>query len=263
MKLPRLSIITVTHNRRELLLRCIESVCKQDYRGAIEHIIIGDDCDFIAKEKGFISEYYEHSNKRIKSKIVNRSRNSDIYVWERVASHKNFAVKLSSGDFIINLDDDNTFDTDHISCLVKEVSKGYKIVHSWRKLFWESGQPYLVDQYPWIIGDDPMRAEILYKIQFEQGIFSTGSNIVKDTLFLKYKGNFYCTVDASEWMIDKDLFTEGLIEYTDDYSYTDILYGHCEDYLFGTRLRDLGFEVGCTKVPSLNYYLSGNSQKPE
>ena len=36
------SVITITHNREDELIRCIDSVRNQDYLGIIEHLVIGD-----------------------------------------------------------------------------------------------------------------------------------------------------------------------------------------------------------------------------
>jgi hypothetical protein len=41
-RLPSVSVVTVTRNRHEELLRCIESVERQDYHGPIRHVVIGD-----------------------------------------------------------------------------------------------------------------------------------------------------------------------------------------------------------------------------
>lgn len=240
----------------------MESIADQDYSGKMEHIIIGDNCPHININKSDLEMFYRNKGSEVDVIILNRNIDEDLYLWERVAAHKNFAITLSSGTLIANLDDDNTLEPSHFSSLQKLLSKNFDAVHSWRRLFYKDGTPYYSNHYPWIIGDDIFRAELLYKIQKKQGIFSENDNLVKDSLFLKYKDNFYCTVDASEWLLRKDLFTDGIIKYTDNYSYTDILYGHCEDYLFGTNIRNAGLKIGCTESPTLNYYLSGNSQTP-
>jgi len=259
----KVTIITVTYNRKNLLLRCMKSIALQDFDGFIEHIIVGDGCPFLLSQEKLIQLYYKNYGKgNIEAKILHRERDTEQYVWERVAKHKNIAVQLSSGNYIVNLDDDNTISFNHLSTLHLKILDGYDAVHSWRYLLNSDGTPCLLSQYPWVIGGDFPRARLLYKIQFEHGVFTNNSNVIKDTLYLNYKNQTYCTVDANEWMINKDLFINKQLKYTDSYTYTDILYGHCEDYLFGTRIKELDFKVGCTELPTLNYYLSGNSQEP-
>lgn len=262
MTQEKISVITVTCERESLLLRCMQSIAIQDYNGPIEHIIIGDKCPFLKSQEKMVKSYYNNLGKKIDVIIVHEKKDLEIYVWERVASHKNTAVAISSGKYIVNLDDDNTVASNHLSSLKAKISEGHDIVHCWRYLFYQDGTPYVLNQYPWIIGNDFLRAKLLFKMQSEGGIFKPNQNLVKDTVNLNYKGKTYCTVDANEWMLRKELFTNKQLKFIDEYSYTDILYGHCEDYLFGTRIKELNLKVGCTNLPTLNYYLSGNSQDP-
>lgn len=48
MALPTISVITLTRARIGLLCRAMRSVVGQDFAGCIEHIVIGDDCPFLA-----------------------------------------------------------------------------------------------------------------------------------------------------------------------------------------------------------------------
>lgn len=259
----KISIITVTYNRRELLLRCMDSISKQEYDGPIEHIIVGDGCPVLLSYESTIRSFYESAGTKINVLINHQERNLETYLWARVASHKNLAASLSSGSCIVNLDDDNTIAPNHLSSLEKTLSQGFDAVHCWRYLFFRDGRPYLRNEYPWLIGQDVLRAGLLFKIQSDAGVFVPGQNVIRDTLNLEYQGDTYCTVDANEWILKKELFDTGELRFTDDYSYTDILYGHCEDYLFGSRIKALGLKVGCTRLPTLNYFLAGTSQAPE
>jgi glycosyltransferase involved in cell wall biosynthesis len=239
------------------------SIAMQDYDSLIEHIIVGDGCPFLLSEEKLVKSYYERLKQNIDVIILHEPRRLNQYVWERVASHINTALDHASGEYIVNLDDDDTIAPNHLSSLKSKISQGYDAVYCWRYLFHQDGTPYLLNQYPWIIGNDLLRANILFTIQSKGEVFALGQNMVKDTLYLNYKGITYCTVDASEWILRKELFTHNGLKFIDDFSYTDILYSHCEDYLFGTRIKELNLKVGCTNLPTLNYYLSGNSQDPE
>lgn len=259
----KISIITVTYDRESLLLRCMESIAGQDYDGPIEHIIVGDGSSFLRTRQKLFESYYRDRGRKIDVIILHRSRDLKRYLWERIASHQNSAVAASSGTYITDLDDDNTIAHNHLSSLEAKISEGYDAVHSWRYIYCADGTPYLLNRYPWVVGNDPLRERILFKIQCDAGIFKPGQNIIYDTLCLNYKGRELCgTVDSSEWMYRKELFTSGQLRFADDYSFEDILFGHSDDYLLNKRIRALNLKVGCTNLPTLNYYLSGSSQNP-
>lgn len=258
----KVSVITVTYNREELLLRGMKSIADQDYAGPIEHIIVGDGSDFLGKQEDRIRSFYQRLNRPLEVVVIHGVRDLDRYAWERVASHQNHAAREASGEYLVNLDDDNTFAPNHLSSLHAKISEGYEAAYSWRYMYNANGAPYLVDRYPWLIGNDVLRERLLFKIQCEAGTFQPGSNLVRDGLYLDYMGYPYCTVDASEWMYRRKLFTSGLLKFIDSYSYEDILFGHSSDYMLNKRIKELGLKVACTQLPTLNYYLSGNSQVP-
>ena len=107
--LPLISVITRTQNRPEFLREAIRSVAGQSYPN-IELVVIndgGEDCESLIKEEavGHIHQFhYEHllSN-------VGRSATANI------------GLKYSSGKFIIFLDDDDFFETHHISALYEHL----------------------------------------------------------------------------------------------------------------------------------------------
>ena len=100
----KFSIITPTHNRPELLARCIDSVLSQkrngNYNFTFEHIIINDspnyDYSLVSNNESFMRAIVEGGIIYIKNKEnkgVNYSRNT--------------ALQLVTGDYVIFLDDDD------------------------------------------------------------------------------------------------------------------------------------------------------------
>jgi len=104
---PRISVITPTWQRRELLTgRCIPSVLAQDYDGEIEHVIVSDGPDeALAGMPGitFLSEHRAAPNRGI---------------WARIAG-----TRLATGDLIAYLDDDNAWRPDHLRLLAGAIER--------------------------------------------------------------------------------------------------------------------------------------------
>jgi glycosyltransferase involved in cell wall biosynthesis len=259
----KISLITVTYDRESLLLRCMESVAQQDYDGPMEHVIVGDGSAYLKLQESRFKAYYRDRSREIDVIVLHRGRDTERYLWERIASHQNAAVAASSGDCIVILDDDNTIACNHISSLWTKLAEGYDAVHSWRYVFYQDGRPCPMHSYPWAT-DDPLRERIMFKTFCDAGVYVPGQNIIRDTLDLPFKGRIECgAVDSGEWMFRKHLFTTGKLQFKDDYPFEGIMYGYFDDYLLNKRIIELDLKVGCTDMPTLNYYLSGASQKPE
>lgn len=123
----KVSIITPTWNRRELLQHAIKSVQRQTFIDW-EHIIISDGIDGLLA-KSIRNLYRNYPNKY---KFVELGRN-----WRSTGRGdapgvipRNVGCYLSRGQYIAYLDDDNTWRPNHLQLLVGEIEKGYDWVYS-------------------------------------------------------------------------------------------------------------------------------------
>jgi glycosyltransferase involved in cell wall biosynthesis len=103
---PKISVITPTWQRRELLLnRCVPSVRAQSYDGEIEHVIVSDGPDeALAGVPGmmFLDAHRLAPNKGIRARIA--------------------GTRLATGELIAYLDDDNAWRKDHLELLEAAIS---------------------------------------------------------------------------------------------------------------------------------------------
>jgi len=101
------SIVIPTHNRREKLVRLVESLLDSDYE-AIEIIIVDDLSDY---------DVFETLRKFPKVKVIKNEK-------ERLlAASRNIGIKNSRGDFIFLVDDDNVVSRETITILVGTLLK--------------------------------------------------------------------------------------------------------------------------------------------
>jgi glycosyltransferase involved in cell wall biosynthesis len=126
---PLVSVLIPTYNRRELLTeRSLPSVLRQTYQN-LEIIIVGDHCIDDTEEK--IKEF---TDKRIKFyNLSERVKYPDnpYYKWMVGGSvPANEAIRLSSGEWIAPLDDDDEFSDDHIEILLKlAIKNDYEVIY--------------------------------------------------------------------------------------------------------------------------------------
>lgn len=114
-----LSIIITTRNRKEDLLRCIESVKNAELSGIDWELIIVDDNSDDGTEK-ILAE-----NLGIKRCIIIRNQLQQMMVKSR-----NIGARHSSGKYILFIDDDNVVDSKMIKLLVDftDNNKNYGII---------------------------------------------------------------------------------------------------------------------------------------
>jgi glycosyltransferase involved in cell wall biosynthesis len=116
---PKISIVTATHRRPDLLYKCIKSVqtsTLQEY----EHIIVGDHCDWAQRVCELFSD-----DKRIKY-----FETPHPHVWNAGASSKNIGIEKAQTDYIVYCDDDNIVLENHLEVMYNEMSKGTKLCAS-------------------------------------------------------------------------------------------------------------------------------------
>lgn len=244
-----ISIITVS-NRPHLIDQCIAQVTKQDIDGEIEHIIILDGI-----------EQKEDLNFSPIASIIYAPAQPERYIFEKVGVLRNLGIEKSHGDYVALLDDDNKWEKNHLSTLFHLLQENPQLeaAHSWRTLWNDDNTPHLVDGlYPWVLGGDKDRQKMLFNIQCHCGILAIGSNIVRDQYGFEYNDEVFSCVDTGEWLLARHILN--IVRFKEHFSYTEILYGFCDDYLFGLDLLKNDVKVKTTEEPTLRYYLGGNSQ---
>lgn len=118
-KKPLVTVYIPTKDREHLLSRALESVLSQTYNN-IEVIIVDDASDTSISE--YI--YSNYSNPRFEILIIR----NDISVGAAVARNK--AVRLSKGEYVTGLDDDDFFLPERIEYLVKHINDKYSFIAS-------------------------------------------------------------------------------------------------------------------------------------
>jgi glycosyltransferase involved in cell wall biosynthesis len=116
--MPRVSVITATYNRPEVLHWAIECVRGQTYPDW-EHIVVGDACtdDTEARVRGFGD---------VRLRFVNRARN-----FGEQSGPNNDGLALARGELIAYLNHDDLWFPDHLASLVAELDAlGADLVHA-------------------------------------------------------------------------------------------------------------------------------------
>lgn len=129
---PRVSVVTPTWKRRDLLLnRCVPSVEAQDYQGAVEHVIVSDGPDSELPPLDRLVMMREHRE------LTNRG-----------VLARRHGTEIADGDVIAYLDDDNSYRPQHLGTLVRAlVDSGADFAYS-RALCHGDGFRYSVGVSP-------------------------------------------------------------------------------------------------------------------
>jgi O-antigen biosynthesis protein len=106
---PLVSVIIPTYRRSALLQRAVRSALAQDY-GALEILVVGDACPEL-RPNAFSNEP--------RVRVYNLQRNGG----EGGASARNHALCLAAGQLVAYLDDDNAWESGHVSSLVKALER--------------------------------------------------------------------------------------------------------------------------------------------
>lgn len=250
-----ISVITVS-NRPGNLLRCAAQVRRQRVDTDVEHVIVVDGLEL----DPCLPEELQREGSCVS--LVSAPSEPRRFVFEKLGALRNLGVRQSTGSLLAFLDDDNEWEDNHLASLeaVLRHNPDADFAYSWRTLLNRDGTPHLVrGLYPWGWGADLSRRKALFQIQHAAGILSEGSSLAKDQYGFVYEGRPYSCVDTSELLVRRSLFSR--VRYREDYSYTEILYGFCDDYLFGIALLEAGAQGVCTELPTLRYYLGGSSQE--
>jgi glycosyltransferase involved in cell wall biosynthesis len=120
---PLVTVITPTTGN-SAVLRAVESVAAQTYK-SIQHLVVIDNPKMPAEIRSAIRQYRPDIIELPYSTGLNRFNGHRIY---------GASVFLGKGDFFCFLDEDNWFDSDHVSSLVDVVRQGFAWAYSFRKI---------------------------------------------------------------------------------------------------------------------------------
>ena len=106
------------------------------------------------------------------------------------------AIYNTTTEYIAFLDDDNEYLPNHLKDLY-EFSKNENCdaVHSYRRIFYNDGSPYLEELSPW--GYSLQERKNNYRMLLNEGIVSRGSN--------EWHDKYGITIDTNVWLIKTSL----------------------------------------------------------
>jgi glycosyltransferase involved in cell wall biosynthesis len=113
---PKISLITATHRRPDLLYRCIKFAQKSTLK-EYEHLIIGDNCPWARRVCDLFKD-----DPRIKY-----FETPSPHVFNAGSIGKNIGIKKSLTNFITYCDDDNVILPNHLEVIYNELSNGIPI----------------------------------------------------------------------------------------------------------------------------------------
>lgn len=257
MSTPAVVVVTPTRNRPELLWRAVQSAADQR-DVAIRHIVVGDNCPVLADDD-FVARFtraFPHVTV-INATPRSHPRVQHDYRWARVARLRNLGAAATDIDLIAHLDDDNTWDTGHLSSLAAalEANPTAEMAHGWRRLLNDDGSPFCVPEGvdPW--NDDAETGARSYALLVDAGVVVPGSNVLRDRVH--FNGVLLGRVDTNELMVRRRLFER--IPFPEEFSRWKQKIGLGDDALLNYLLLKNDVEVVCTEQVTVNYFMGGRS----
>jgi GT2 family glycosyltransferase len=251
---PLVSVITPGRFRLSTLSRCVESVQAQTY-APIEHLLLSDGSDeFFALASEFAARL-----PGVWSHLVAPPPPEVTYVPARLARVRNEGVQRARGEFVAFLDDDNTWEPEHIASLVAVLERDptLRAAYSYRRLWNDDGSPYVTAVHPWNNARTDARAR--YQELLELGMYVPGTNLVRDQVYVQRDGAPFplCSVDASAWLVRREIALA--FPFRTEFSAAEMADRQAEDTALCLRLCAAGVSVATSGLHTLNYYLGGFS----
>lgn len=239
--MDRVTVVTATRGRPDLLRRAIGAVCAQCCDHVAQHLILVDDCVETAEMlAGLRSEL-------IKYVVVPRENNQTTGVY-RMAELRDIGAEMATTPWLTYLDDDNEWEPTHLHELLSKAEEtGSPAIHSWRLMTYQDGSPYLRDVFPWTNDDETGRAEYWRRVQL--GVYEPGSNLYKDGVRTE--------VDGGEWLLATELARKLRFECV--LTEEELVNRIGEDDKFLEKLPAAAIPIACTERPTLIYRLGGQS----
>lgn len=251
-------VIVVTSGMRNSLADALRTVAAQSYTGPCSVLVLCDDQNgSAARVPTLITESCVEERWPIRMVNVSFGRmGAPTDTYSRVALLRNVALTMTTASRVSFLDDDNLWDSDHLSSLVELMDEsGVPAVHSWRRLLSPDGRPYVPTSFPWLANPDAA-IKRLRQLQ-DVGVFENGSDVVRDRMSVMVDGEDLGMVDMNEWLLDRNLIN--LIGFEIERTQADVINRIGEDDKLLQRLRDLLVPIRCTERATLLYRLGGYS----
>jgi glycosyltransferase involved in cell wall biosynthesis len=118
-KLPLVSVLTPTFNRRKFIPQFLRNIKRQDYKGSIE-VLIADDGDDNIEDlvpKNSIFKYIKMTEKK------------------PIGFKRNLLCREAKGEILIHMDDDDFYPNSRISHAVEKLDKSQAYIAGCSKLF--------------------------------------------------------------------------------------------------------------------------------
>lgn len=250
-----ISVVTPTVGRLNELERCLVSVSKQDTTEPIEHIVVGDN----VKQELFneIVVLCEKYNAFPHNYSTAKDLPSTSYEPVRTGRVRNFGISVAKGEFIGHLDEDNSFEHNHLSSLVKILKKSPQIdiAYSWRNTLDKSGNKLVLKAYPWVISGREKLANEVFELLVQEGLFIEGKSIICDKIPTSHGDLFH--IDSSEWVMNKNVFE--IVKFRESATPREMIYQFSEDYMFCKEAFEKGITFKSSQKATLNYYFCGYS----
>jgi GT2 family glycosyltransferase len=219
------------------------------------HVVLGDGCPALS-DQGFLAELGEEFPGAIIRNVERTPETEALYLPARMGRLRNLGASLDDGAFVAQLDDDNTYQPDHLASLVEvlEAEPAAGAAHSWRVLHAGDGRPYVPDGIdPWY--PDPAKQRSSYDSLVRDGVFIPGSAEVRDVF--KLDGRLIARVDTSEFLVRRDVMER--IGFPTNFSKVRQRLEWTEDFVFAIDLARAGVDVACSRRATLNYRMGGYS----
>jgi glycosyltransferase involved in cell wall biosynthesis len=246
------AVITPTIGRLPQLQRCLASVAVQQYPGDIEHIVVGDHLEAAA------ATATDQLCRQYGAQFVNDTRPIETrYQPVRTGRLRNLGVDLSQTPLVAHLDDDNTFEPEHVSSLAAllQTHPESDIAYSWRCMLDQEGREAPLHSYPWVLNHRPEIAREVFLMLAAEGFFAEGSAVIRDRIPDAH-GDL-CHIDSSEWLMRRRVFDR--VRFRERVTPREMIYQFSEDYLFCREAWEQGIRFECSERVTLNYYLGGYS----
>lgn len=246
---PGITVITVTHNRFDLLQKAVASVSEQRIDLPIEHLIIGDECPALENAEAQLVQCFSGI------RVVNTRRAGSVAtVSMRLAALRNRALAMVETEYVAYLDDDNTYKPDHLASLLQIIEhQDCHAAHSYRVIIEPDGTLFQGDYFPWV--KEPMQSQSFLETMIGFGVLARDSSVMRDTIALP--GGWSGTVDTSEWLIRTEVNRQ--YPWCENVSPEDEAIGITEDGAWLRQLVAAGLRIGCSEQATLLYRLGGRS----
>ncbi|MFF5185764.1 DegT/DnrJ/EryC1/StrS family aminotransferase [Streptomyces sp. NPDC000345] len=242
---PTVDVVVITTGDRPTIKEALASVAAQNTRATVKVTVWVDSPETGLPDLGMTApdQVVRIATDALPARSV-----------ERIGKLRELAIRACDADYVAFLDDDNIWETDHLSSLLAVAERGYPAVHSWRALISAEGVPATVDRFPWL----PPGAAAVERLQVlsRLGVMDPGSPVVRDSSDFVHEDT-RGMVDMGEWLFDRRLLRTLRLHRPRTPRETEQRVG--EDDILLEQLRALHVPIACTRRPTLRYRLGGLS----